>query len=171
MGVDRPGDMDYLLAIAHPNIAVITNIGISHYQFFKTEAAVEQEKGKLAVCLKPNETLIVNQDNPAAARQVDKTKAKIISYGWNSGSTVRMEEARENFEKDFTEAVIKTPSKQIFAKISALGPTHLSSVLAATAVGEALGIEADLIRKGLQRVPAHARKIKSYFRLKTHYLN
>src|SRR6185369_5763685 len=34
MGIDRPGDMDYLLSIAYPDIAVITNIGISHYEFF-----------------------------------------------------------------------------------------------------------------------------------------
>jgi UDP-N-acetylmuramoyl-tripeptide--D-alanyl-D-alanine ligase len=40
MGVDRPGDMKYLLSIASPNIAVVTEISSSHLEFFGSLDAI-----------------------------------------------------------------------------------------------------------------------------------
>ncbi len=49
-GVDKPGDMDALLAICKPDIAVITHIAAVHQAEgqFKNEEEVFQEKKKLA---------------------------------------------------------------------------------------------------------------------------
>jgi F-type H+-transporting ATPase subunit alpha len=52
MGVDHPGDMNHLIDIAKPNIAVITSIGISHYEYFESEILVAQEKWKIARIVK-----------------------------------------------------------------------------------------------------------------------
>jgi UDP-N-acetylmuramoyl-tripeptide--D-alanyl-D-alanine ligase len=43
-GIDRVGEMDDLLAVAKPNIAILTSIGLSHYQFFQDQKTIEQEK-------------------------------------------------------------------------------------------------------------------------------
>src|SRR6185295_12262114 len=88
MGIDRPGDMDYLLSIAHPDIAVITNIGISHYEFFHDEQAIENEKGKIAEALRGSDILILNNDNEIAARQRHKTKVKTVAYSVDGPSDI-----------------------------------------------------------------------------------
>ena len=36
MGTDAPGDIAYLASIAPPDVAVVTMIGSSHLEFFKT---------------------------------------------------------------------------------------------------------------------------------------
>ena len=52
-GVDRPGDMDYLVSIARPDIAVVTAIGDvpAHIEFFKDAEAIANEKAKVVQAL------------------------------------------------------------------------------------------------------------------------
>ena len=51
MGVDHPGDMDYLLGIVQPDIAVLTRIAESHLANFESLAHIAKEKGKLIAAL------------------------------------------------------------------------------------------------------------------------
>lgn len=48
MGVDHPGDMDPLVRTAHPNLAVITNVGTSHLGNFGSREAIAREKAQIA---------------------------------------------------------------------------------------------------------------------------
>src|SRR5205814_2342068 len=99
MGVDHPGDMDYLLSIAHPNIAVITNISFAHHEFFKDVEAIEAEKGKIAQVLQPDEFLVVNADNQKANDQKDKTKAKVLRYSSSNEGDIFVSKFEENFSE------------------------------------------------------------------------
>lgn len=152
MGVDHPGDMDYLLSIAHPNISVITNISFAHHVFFKDVEAIETEKGKIAQSLRSDEYLVVNGDNEKALSQINKTSAKAISYSTKVGAEVFMSKVQEDIgEKPSTQVEINTPTKKIYAQIKAIGDTHLLAVLSAVSVAEILKIEADLIATGIEQ--------------------
>ncbi len=48
LGISRPNDMDLLVDIAMPDVAVITNIGPSHTEFLGDERGVWIEKSKIA---------------------------------------------------------------------------------------------------------------------------
>lgn len=152
-GIDRIGDMTHLLSIAKPNIAVITNIGLSHYEYFKNEETLENEKGKLAEAVLPGGTLIVNADNPRALNQKNKTKEKVLSYGMHDLTDIQISNVKENLQNVFdisTSFTVKTPSKKFNAFIKTLGEPHLSSIAAAIAVGESLCTEQNLILDGLK---------------------
>lgn len=160
MGVDRPGDMDYLLSIARPDIAVITNIGISHYEFFKDEQAIEQEKGKLAQALSTDQTLIVNADNETASRQRQKHQGPTLAYSVDGNGDIVLSDIRESLQdKYFTQFKVKTPSREFLAQINAVGGVHLSAVAAAIAVAEALQIDTDSVRKGLLQYKGAASRL------------
>jgi UDP-N-acetylmuramyl pentapeptide synthase len=147
-GIDRVGEMDQLLKIAKPNIGVITSIGISHYEFFKSAEVIEQEKGKLVEVLSVDATAVINADNEIALRQREKTEAAVISYGHAGG--VRLTNTEETLtDAPATVLHITTPTREFSARIAAVGETHRSSCMAAVAVAEALQIETDLIQKGL----------------------
>ena len=45
MGVDHVGEMDRMLNVMKPDVAVLTNIGISHLEKFHTQKAIAHEKG------------------------------------------------------------------------------------------------------------------------------
>lgn len=150
-GVDKPGDMDHLLSIAHPNISIITSIGISHYEFFQSAEAIEHEKGRLAEVLTSEEKLIVNADDAKSFNQKNKTHAKKISYGINNAADVQLTKKDENITGQYSTAVtFKTPTRIIEGSVRALGNPHLQAIAAAIAVGEVLGIETDLIVKGVE---------------------
>ncbi len=149
LGVDRPGDMNHLLSIAKPHISIITTIGISHYEYFQSNEAIEREKGRIAEVLEPDEYLIVNEDNEAAARQRGKTKAKVLAYGSASSSEVRLVSSEADYGRFATKIQVQTPTRSIEASIKAIGTAHISSALAAIAVAESLKVETDLLLRGL----------------------
>lgn len=47
MGVDHVGEMDMMTRVIQPEIAIITNIGISHLENFGTREAIAREKGRI----------------------------------------------------------------------------------------------------------------------------
>lgn len=153
MGIDRVGDMDYLLSIAKPHISVLTGIGVSHYEFFKDEATIAREKGKIAEILSADDFFIVNADNSTAMAQRARTKAKSISYGMSAGATVQVREFSEHvaFDGVYTDLLVSAGDEEIQAQIKAVGVPHVSSVLAAIAVCQACGVEQSLIVQGLRQ--------------------
>ena len=82
-GVDRPGDMDYLLSIARPGIALVTAIGDIpvHVEFFKNREALIQEKTKLVGALPAGGYAILNRDDRAVYDMRGKTSARILTFG------------------------------------------------------------------------------------------
>lgn len=48
MGIEYKGEMDFYTWLAHPNIAVITNVDLTHTQFLNDIKTVGYEKGKIA---------------------------------------------------------------------------------------------------------------------------
>ncbi len=154
-GIDRVGEMDELLAIAKPDIAVLTSVGISHYEFFLDQHTIEQEKAKLVLAVSKSESgkpsaVILNADNEIALRQQSKAHTHVLTYG-RSGS-VRFDEVKEVFNGDpHTEFIVHTPSRKFDVQMLALGSAHVSSCLASVAVAEVMNIETDLIQKGLSQ--------------------
>lgn len=82
MGVDHPGDMDYLLNIIHPEAGVVTNISSSHLEFFKTLENTAREKGKLIRSLSKNGLAILNSDDDLALKMKEGAKAPVMTFGF-----------------------------------------------------------------------------------------
>ena len=49
MGVDKPGDMDYLNSIVECQVGVLTMVGTVHAEYFSSREELRQEKAKLFV--------------------------------------------------------------------------------------------------------------------------
>jgi len=101
-GVDRPGDMNYLLSIARPKIAVVTAIGDipAHVEFFKDPEELVAEKAKLIEALPVNGTAILNQDDYVVYDMNEKTKAHILTYGAEERADLRITNYELRITKD-----------------------------------------------------------------------
>ncbi|MDD5031618.1 MAG: Mur ligase family protein [Patescibacteria group bacterium] len=99
MGVDRPGDMKYLISIAKADIGIVTLISHSHEEFFTDVKAIQKEKGLLVENLKPGGWAILNFDDDLTKELAEKSKVKVLSYGFKEGPTVRAQELVFSFEK------------------------------------------------------------------------
>lgn len=100
MGVDRPGDMDYLLSIVQPKIGIITAIGQSHLEFLKTNEGVAKEKGKLIDNINIDGWAVLNYDDAATAKLSKRTKGKIITYGLSNNAEVSAQEVHFSDKAD-----------------------------------------------------------------------
>jgi UDP-N-acetylmuramoyl-tripeptide--D-alanyl-D-alanine ligase len=151
MGVDNPGDMNYLLSIARPDVAVLTSIGVAHYEFFKSQEAVAEEKGKLLRAVAEAGAAIINADNSAALALKANLSAKVITYGFNDQSAVKLHINQESFSVPAqSQVTVQTPTQNFEATIAAIGVPHISSCAAAIAVGLFLGIPVAKIQAGLK---------------------
>ncbi|PID52778.1 MAG: hypothetical protein CR972_00280 [Candidatus Moraniibacteriota bacterium] len=85
MGVDRPGDMDYLTSIVQPDISVITAVSHAHSEFFPSVMDIANEKQKIVTNMKKTGTAIINADDRYVESVKKKTDVKIVSYGTKDG--------------------------------------------------------------------------------------
>ncbi len=143
LGIDRPGDMDYLLSlIGTPHVGVLTHVSNSHLEFFGSVAAIGKEKGKLLVALPEEGTAVVNADNKEAMKEAARTKAKILSYGFAKDAAVRAEHLRIIQEQRVVEGVsfkLNYAGKTVPVRLPGiLGQHQVNTVLGAVAVGIAL---------------------------------
>lgn len=100
MGVDHPGDMAYLTAIAPPNIGIVTAISYSHLEYFGSIVNIKKEKQVLIENLDNKGLAILNYDNEAAREMAGASKAKVLTYGLKVGADLQAQDIVYNFTKD-----------------------------------------------------------------------
>lgn len=86
LGVSAPGDMKYLLSIARPDIAVITDLNQRYLEKFKNMDSLVKEYRYLLKRMKSSGTAVINYDIPKLRQIAKMSPAKIISFGSESGA-------------------------------------------------------------------------------------
>ncbi|PLX21132.1 hypothetical protein C0584_03475 [Candidatus Parcubacteria bacterium] len=156
MGIDRPGDMDYLNKITKANIGVVTNIGMSHMEYFGTIDRIKKEKSKLITNLEKKGLAVINYDNEKSREIIELSKERVVSFGLDKKADIRAEEVkiildREN--KDYTGMHFKIRYKgsvvPVFIK-GFLGHHLIYSSMAAAVIGVELGMNLIEISEALQ---------------------
>jgi UDP-N-acetylmuramoyl-tripeptide--D-alanyl-D-alanine ligase len=154
MGIDRKGDMDVLVDIAKPDIAVLTTIGISHIEWFSSEQQIFEEKVKIFRDLKNTDFAIINMDDQKVRQAIPRLKSKIITYGSDSASDVKIVDYKTTYSHNnnafgtLTHLNYKGKVTPVFLR-GILGVPHISASASATAVGLAMGMELSEISDGL----------------------
>jgi len=142
MGIDHPGDMDYLLGIVRPDIGVLTHVSESHLAQFESLDHIAKEKGKLIAALPETGTAIMNADNERAFRQGERSRATILSYGLSPSASLSADNIRLLQEGNQVEGLsfkLNSDGKSIPVRLpDIISQHHISAVLAAAAIGTAL---------------------------------
>ena len=140
LGASHPGDIEETASLTVPDVAVITNVGPSHLEFFHDLQTVYQTKTEIARCLNAGGTLVYNSDNEYLARLEKEFKGKAITFGFNPNATLRILET-DNFAFTYKgEAYVFTNKFPRHDKYNAA---------AACAAAIAMGIYMDAIKQGL----------------------
>jgi UDP-N-acetylmuramoyl-tripeptide--D-alanyl-D-alanine ligase len=169
-GVDRPKDMDKLLDIAKPEIAVITAIGEIpvHVEFFSGPEELAKEKSKLAANLRTSDILILNYDDLKTLDFQKLTKAKTITYGFGEGAKVRASNYRLMLKNEAGKIIPEGISFKVdyngsnvpIRIFGAFGKPQVYTALAAIAVGAAKGLNLVEISQALTRYQVPAGRLK-----------
>ena len=147
MGVSKIGEMERLADIADVDMAVITNIGLSHIENFKEIEITCREK--LKMLKKDTGVYFINGDSPVLSDGVAKAGKEIVTFGINGAYNYRCENVSSNdFETNFT---LVTDKYKEDIKIPCLGIHNVYNAMFAFVVGKLNGMKNSRICKGLKK--------------------
>ena len=161
LGASHPGDIAETAALAVPDVAVITNVGPSHLEFFHDLETVYQTKTEIAQHLNAGGTLVYNVDDPLLARLDTQFKGKHISFGFSERADLRILET-EKFAFTYKgEAYLFDVHFERHDKLNAA---------AACAAAIALGIYMDPIKQGLSAFTPMPMRLERVCKGKTDFI-
>lgn len=91
MGADGFGQLEFLSKLVEPDIAVITNIGESHIEFFKDRQGIAKGKYEITYGLKNNGYFVFNGDEELLSSLVDSSTHKNFSCGITKKNDIILE--------------------------------------------------------------------------------
>jgi UDP-N-acetylmuramoyl-tripeptide--D-alanyl-D-alanine ligase len=150
MGMRGLGEIKTLTNFITPDLAVLTNIGEAHIGLLGSKDNIFKAKSELLQSLDKDGIAILNRDDLyfLNALKIVKDK-KIYTFGIENRSDIMADNISIVSDKGtrFTLVMQNGKSKEIYFPL--LGRYNIYNALAAVAVAFALGIELDLIEKGL----------------------
>jgi UDP-N-acetylmuramoyl-tripeptide--D-alanyl-D-alanine ligase len=162
MGMFRQGDITELCEFVHPTIGVITAIGPMHLERLGSIEAIAAAKGELLDALPPGGEFVTNADDPRCLDLAARAHVPVTLFGIETENAqvlarnVRLAEGRTRFE-----LLLDGPNGDpVNVSAGLLGRHNVSNLLAAAAVGRALGLAPERIAAGVASVTAPAHRLQ-----------
>ena len=151
MGMQHPGDIARLVALAQPSIGVITNIGIVHMEFFKSREELARSKGEMVAGLSDQGTAVLNADDQFYPLLVSMTSVKVKSFGVNAG------DYRPEGYRALTGGGSEFSVRGVNVKLRLEGRHQALNAVAALAAAEAAGVPLEEGAQALEQVTVEHR--------------
>ncbi|OGZ32751.1 MAG: hypothetical protein A3H02_02105 [Candidatus Niyogibacteria bacterium RIFCSPLOWO2_12_FULL_41_13] len=149
-GLDRPGDIGKLIKLAPPKIGIFTAVGKIpvHVEFFAGSEEIAKEKGKLIENLPADGFAILNYDDMTVLDYREKTRAKVITYGFGEGANIKasnyrliLKEAEEKIIPEGISFKVDYNGSNVPLRIfGGFGKSQVYAILAGLAVGVAMDL-------------------------------
>jgi UDP-N-acetylmuramoyl-tripeptide--D-alanyl-D-alanine ligase len=134
LGTNHPGEIAQLSEIAQPDIAVITNIGAEHLEFFGDLDGVRAEEASVIQRLNRFGLLVVNGDDLGLLKAVEGYHGQRVTFGWDAANDLRPLDVR--CKQSGTEFRLG----RAYFFVPQLGRHTAANAAAAIAVGRYLGL-------------------------------
>jgi UDP-N-acetylmuramoyl-tripeptide--D-alanyl-D-alanine ligase len=147
LGTSKKGDMDLLVDLARPQVALITNVGKDHLEFLGTPEGVLKENQKLFDALPKDGIAVINLDDPLLRSLSGRLPCKTVTYGHAKEAEVSV----SNYvpypaPMRFTLTLGKETCP---VSLHGVGEVQILNAMAAAAVAYALGVKSKDIVEGL----------------------
>ncbi len=159
VGADRPGDISSVAKWLPASVVVMTRLPDVpvHVEFFDSPADVIREKASLLTALIPDGVFIANADDPQVMGLRDSAPGQSVTYGFSLGSDVMgsdielLSESANSLPVGVQMKVSLEGSAEntTIRALGCLGTQALVPILAAVAVGKALGYPLSSMQEAL----------------------
>jgi len=148
LGMNHPGEIARLAAIAAPTVALVNNAQREHQEFMHTVEAVARENGSVLAALPADGVAVFPGDDEYTPlwRELAGERA-VLTFGLSDECDVRAAYTPNSFGADLT---VTSPQGQFGIELAAAGVHNVRNALAACACALAAGIPADAIVRGLE---------------------
>lgn len=151
MGISHFGEMRRLSQIAKPDICVITNIGQCHTEFLKSREGILSAKTEIFEYMSETGDVCVNGDDDMLQTITEVKGKKPVTFGMGGACSVYADNIVNNGLFGST-CTIHAGQGTFAAEVSLPGMHMVTNALAATAVGELLGLTTEEIARGIRAV-------------------
>ena len=146
MGMNHPGEIQPLAAMARPEVAIVTNIGTAHIEFMGSREAIAQEKGMLVEAIGPRGHVILPAEDAFAGSLAARTSARVLTAGLRKGDVQAGKVARTLAGSRFD---VLYEGARAAASVAVPGDHMIVNGLLAVAAGLALGLSLEEAAAGL----------------------
>ena len=148
LGMNHPGEIARLAAIAQPTVAMVNNAQREHQEFMHTVEAVALENGSVFAAL-PGDGVAVypGDDTYTALWQGLAAHCRSLTFGLDAACQVTCTYASTGFGNNLK---VTVPGGGFALKLAAAGEHNVRNALAAIACALAAGIAQDVIVRGLE---------------------
>ena len=134
MGMSAPGEISRLTKIAKPDIAVITNIGVSHIENLGSREGILEAKLEILEGLVPDGVVILNADDDLLFKVKDEIEFETLTFGIeNKEADITAEDIK--LYPEGSEFTVRLGGENARMKINVPGKHNIYNALAATLVG------------------------------------
>lgn len=148
MGMSYQNEIKYLADIVKPNIAIISNIGLSHIENFKNQEDIFNTKMEITSNFNKDNILIINgDDNYLKTLKEKKLEYTLFSYGFNKDNTIYCNEY-EIMEDAINFSCVYKNEEYKFT-IPTIAKHNILNAMSAILVGLELNMSINEIKEGL----------------------
>lgn len=155
IGMNHPGEITPLVALARPDVAVVTAIAAAHMAFFNSLEEIAHAKAEIFSGLDGG-TAVINRDAPhfdLLARLALETGAShVVTFGRHADADMRLLECMSDAEGSDVEA--RWQGREIRFRIGQPGTHWAYNSLAVLTTADAMGADLDGAAESLATLPA-----------------
>lgn len=152
---------DEMLRLVRPEIGVVTVVGTDHLGIYRSAEAVAAQKGKLIESLPAHGTAVLNADDPLVRGMQRSCRARVITYGTAADALLRAENASARWPERLS-FTLHYEGRALEVRTQLCGTHLLSGVLAALAVGLAMGIPLEEAVRAVGALPPFERRMSPF---------
>lgn len=157
MGMSDLGEIDVLAKCARPDIAVITNIGLSHIENLKTQDNILKAKSEIFNYFDESNTLIINGEDKNLLKIKDKC-FEILRIGYNHEYDVYA--FNIILMEDNTTFSIQDNNQEIIFNIPMAGKHNILNSMLAIAVAMKLNLSFEEMKLGVKNLEATSMRLE-----------
>lgn len=157
-------DMEYLVNIVKPDVAIVTNVGTSHLEVYGTRDDLRNAKLRITSGLKDGGTLVVNTDGDKLSREQIRENTSgeytLLGIGSKDGSDYKISEICDN-GIDGVQCTLEICGfdEPFELKLPVIGAHNLYNAALAVAVGVSFGIEPQTAIDALANVESNDNRL------------
>ena len=161
LGMNHPGEIAVLAAMAEPTVALVNNAQREHQEFMENVEAVAKENGAVIKALPADGIAVYPADESYTTLWSDyaSTKAGSMTFGMTSDATVSCTYVPNEIGSDLQVYINEgSVTRRFEVQLAAAGEHNVRNALAAIACTLAIGVDVAAIKCGLETfVPVSGR--------------
>lgn len=138
LGMSEPGELTVIARIARINMAVITNVGVTHIEQLGSQENIYREKISIQDGLMEGGILFLNGDDELLKKTVAREGFRTIYYGTGENSDYRAEDIR--IEEGYPAFTAVYQEERIPVRLQVMGRHNVLNAMVSLAVARECGI-------------------------------